>query len=192
MKRILLIAFLSASYCHVFSQIVVEKRDVNYMLANVTQPVNGGIVYNKCAQFANLAKFHADTNEATKSLFEQAIADLYLASEELQFIPLQTLWTRYSSVTNNIVDMGVLNASFSTINYDENDPQNSGLELVNGQYQEIPGRQAYLQHNKVMVTAFKDAVTCLNNEVVFRFSNDLIFSNNTANPIKTLVGYFRR
>lgn len=172
------------------NQITFTSTDVDDMLSNIsTSGINGNILYNKCIQFADLTNFNtANKNTCTKSLFDQALNDLFFASGKQQFALAKSL-NPILSISQNIVDIGILNTSFSTINYDALHPETSGLTLVNNKYQIVAGRQPFINFNKILVAALREQVLCSSGQVEFKLNQSLKFSNN-SNNIKSLVADF--
>lgn len=169
------------------NQITVTTTDVDNMLSNIsTSTVNGNIIYNKCIQYADLTNFNTATkNTCSKSMFDQAINDLHFASGKQKFTLAKNI-NSLISTSLNVVDIGMLNASFSTINYDKDNPSNSGLTLSNNKYQQVAGKQSFNNFNKLLISALKEEALCSSNQIEFRVNQNLNFNNNN-NVIKKVV-----
>ena len=154
-----------------------------------TSQITSGILYNKITPFSNLVSFNrSNYNTANYEMFNQAISELYRASNQSLFISSSTLTSIISATTDqNKVNIGIINTSFQFLNFNENTPSNGGLNYNNGVFTPIANKPSFLTKKVVVCAPLKNYIVGSN--AIFNFSNNLIFNNATLN-IKNLVVNF--
>jgi pimeloyl-ACP methyl ester carboxylesterase len=109
-----------------------------------------GINYSRITPFTNLYQYNEpDHNTADARLFEQALSELYRASNKTKFVNNATYKQIKNSSASNRPDIqiGIINTDFDFLNYNEENESLGGLRLVNGVYQPIAGKpSAYTKH----------------------------------------------
>lgn len=151
--------------------------------------ITSDIIYERTTPFANLYNFNSkDTcNTADYSYFRQSLLEMYRASNGQKFISLDSLTVSLKNglLTNNVVDVGILNTQFNIINYHEDNPENGGLLLdsIARKFVQIPNQVPfYMMHNTV-ISPLKEAVA--GKEIVYRFVKSFFYTNGSK-EIKTL------
>ena len=137
MKKLLLIlCFLMAS--------ITLKAQVTTVIDTINNvdkliiPLNKStfttnILYDRVVPIANLTKFNNTTNNISDlKHFEQALSELYRASKKTKFNSVATARQHYSSLASkNKVEIGVINALFNQVNYNDNDNNQGALKITN-------------------------------------------------------------
>jgi pimeloyl-ACP methyl ester carboxylesterase len=109
-----------------------------------------GINYSRITPFTNLYQYNEpDHNTADARLFEQALSELYRASNKTKFVDNASYKQIKNTSASNKPDIqiGIINTDFDFLNYNEENESLGGLRLVNGIYQPIAGKPlAYTKH----------------------------------------------
>lgn len=158
-----------------------------FMLSNLsTAQITSGVLYDKSGQFENLFSYNlTENNMSSSDKFNEAMNELYLASDQTRFISNQELSNRTAATTQqNAVDVGVINTSIQKLNFNEKYPNDGGLLFQNGKFVVIPNKPSFLTRNAFIVAPLKEVIA--GNSAVFKFNNNLIFNNGTSN-LKNLV-----
>src|SRR5690554_441322 len=116
-----------------------RKLDIDSMLVNIDKSTfTSGILYDRTLPWAHLNAFNENDNLAKARQFEQALVDLYRASNNKKFISLEDFRKEYTGRNNpDIVDVGILNAIFHQINYKEYNENEGGLKRVGNLFEKI-------------------------------------------------------
>ncbi len=93
----------------------------------------------------------------------------------------KTLFTSYKSVRKyypdktqyNKVALGIINAKFYSLNYNENDENNGGLKLVNDIFQPIEGKKAFNEHDILIAAPLIDFA--MGETINFVLKKELLF-----------------
>ena len=195
MKKI----FITIIFCFQLSQVVAQDNPTiqqtenlpNWpvMLSNLnTAQITSGVLIDKVTSFANIINYNTtDSNISNSKHFNQALSELYRASEQTRFIPLSELKNRTASTTSpNSVDIGIINTTFHKLNFNEEIPSNGGVTFnqSTGKFVVVAGRPSFISKKISVIAPLKEFVT--GSSFVFNFKNNLIF-NNATTTIKTLV-----
>lgn len=157
------------------------------MLSNLnTTQITSGILYDKSGQFENLFSYNlTENNMSSSDKFNEAMNELYLASDQTRFISNQELINRTATTTQtNTVDVGIINTSIQKLNFNEKYPNDGGLLFQNGKFVVIPNKPSFLTRKAFIVSPLKEIISGSN--AVFKFSNNLLFNNGTS-VLKNLV-----
>ena len=195
MKKI----FITLIFCFQLFQVVAQDNPTiqqteqlpNWpvMLSNLnTAQITSGVLIDKVTSFANIINYNTtDSNISNSKHFNQALSELYRASEQTRFIPLSELKNRTASTTSpNSVDIGIINTTFHKLNFNEEIPSNGGVTFnqSTGKFVVVAGRPSFISKKISVIAPLKEFVT--GSSFVFNFKNNLIF-NNATTTIKTLV-----
>ena len=195
MKKI----FITLIFCLQLSQIVaqdnptIQQTEVTpnwpVMLSNLnTSQITSGVLIDKVTTFANIINYNTiDSNISNSKHFNQALSELYRASDQTRFIPLTELKNRTATTTsNNSVDIGIINTTFHKLNFNEENPSAGGVTFnqSTGKFVAVAGRPSFIGKKISAIAPLKEFVT--GSSFVFNFKNNLIF-NNATTTIKTLV-----
>lgn len=169
----------------------LQITDVPYnwtnMLANLPiSQITSGVLLNKITDFANLTNFNTtEKNLSDAQHFNQALSELYKASDQIRFVSTTTLASRTAYSTNtNSVDVGVINTLFHRLNFNEDNVTLTGLTYTNNQYAVVAGKPSFVSKKILVASPLKDFVT--GSSINFNFSDTFIF-NNTTTLIKKLT-----
>ncbi|EOG6908099.1 hypothetical protein FPG87_13000, partial [Flavobacterium psychrophilum] len=195
MKKI----FISLVFCFQLSQIVaqdnptIQQTEVTpnwpVMLSNLnTSQITSGVLIDKVTTFSNIINYNTtENNWSNNEHFNQALSELYRASDQTRFISLTELKNRTATTTsNNSVDIGIINTTFHKLNFNEENPSAGGVTFnqSTGKFVAVAGRPSFISKKISVIAPLKEFVT--GSSFVFNFKNNLIF-NNATTTIKTLV-----
>lgn len=164
---------------------------VDSLLVNVDMTsLTTGVLYDRAMPYSRLDIFNDSINIANTSFFEQALHELYLASEEQKFMPYRTLRELYApdSVTN-LVDIAVLNAGFQKLNYNPSDELAGALRITDSIFETIPNGQPILLESHVFLVAPTKKFV-VGNEIVFKIAANFIIEDTQTKSLVQLVGNF--
>ena len=192
MKKILImIGFALSTVFSTAQQVQLEETPPNWplMLSNLNQTqITAGFLYNKTAMFSVLNNYNiGNYNVSHADHFKQAINELHYASDSNLFISANQLKAAIASTPANFVDIGIVNTTITTLNFNEKDPALGGLTFPVDRFVPIAGRPAFLTRKILLAAPLKEMM--VGTSVTYNFANNLIF-NNAASPIKNLVVYF--
>ncbi len=195
MKKI----FIILIFCFQLSQVVaqdnptIQQTEVTpnwpVMLSNLnTAQINSGVLIDKVTSFSNIINYNStENNWSNKEHFNQALSELYRASDQTRFISLTELKNRTATTTaNNSVDIGIINTTFHKLNFNEEIPSAGGITFnqSTGKFVAVAGRPSFISKKINIIAPLKEFIK--GNNFVFNFKNNLIF-NNATTAIKTLI-----
>ncbi|MFN3968660.1 T9SS type A sorting domain-containing protein [Flavobacterium sp.] len=193
MKKLFFLALCMTLSFHTKAQDddAAAPKQLDSLLVDIDKSlVTSGIIYERTTPFADLYNFNSkdSSNTADYSYFRQSMLEMYRASNGQKFISLDSLTVNLKNglLTNNVVDVGILNTQFNIINYHEDNPANGGLLLdsIARKFVQIPNQVPfYMMHNTV-VSPLKDAVS--GSEIVYRFNKSFFYTNGSK-EIKNLT-----
>ena len=193
MKKLLLIlCFLMAS--------ITLKAQVTTIIDTINNvdkliiPLNKStfttnILYDRVVPIANLTKFNNTTNNISDlKHFEQALSELYRASKKTKFNSVATARQHYSSLASkNKVEIGVINALFNQVNYNDNDNNQGALKITNNILIPINNKPIFLQNEVLIVAPLKKQV--VGQTIFYNFKNDLIFEETTKKIVNLTANF---
>jgi hypothetical protein len=160
------------------------------MIANLPNTqITSGVLLDKVFDFSNLTNYNSvEMNLSDSNHFNQALSELYKASDQTRFISTATLATRtaYSTSTNS-VDVGIINTLFHRLNFNEDDATLTGLNYLNDQFSVVAGKPSFVSKKILVASPLKEFVS--GNSINFNFNDTFIF-NNATTLIKTLTVKF--
>lgn len=165
-------------------ELLTDAEESNTMLEllDATQ-ITSGILYDLAAPFAALTLFNTTANTSNEAHFEQALHELYRASNGSAFVPPITLQKQTQALkTKNIVPVGIINATFQSLNYNPKKIKEGGLLLKNGMFEALPGKPAFLKNQALVIAPLKEYVC--GPKVTFGFSDDFILNPVSGPSIK--------
>ncbi len=115
------------------------------MLSNLnTSQISSGVLIDKVTTFANLINYNStENNWSNKEHFNQALSELYRASDQTRFVSLTELKNRTATTTaNNSVDIGIINTTFQKLLFNEENPSAGGVTFnqSTGKFVAVAGR----------------------------------------------------
>jgi hypothetical protein len=119
------------------------------MLSNLnTAQITSGVLIDKVTTFANLINYNStENNWSNKEHFNQALSELYRASDQTRFISLTELKNRTESTTSsNAVDIGIINTTFQKLLFNEENPSTGGVTFnqSTGKFVIVAGRPSFI------------------------------------------------
>ena len=186
--------FLSLIFLPLFStfhaqepqEITVDSLLVNVDLSGLTTE----ILYDRVVPLTQLKIFNDSINMANTPYFEQALHELFSASREEKFAYFKDIREFYSPDSlQNVVDLGIINASFQSLNYNASDEALGGLNLTNNLFSASSNGNPIFNESHVFLAApLKKNV--VGDEVVFKLSENLIFQDTQGKEIIELSANF--
>ncbi len=188
-KLLLLLAFLSF-LTQIHSQTIPETK-VDSMLVSIDKTsFTSGILYDRTVPWAHLNAFNENSNISNLPHFEQALVDLYRASNEQKFIPLNTLRASYTDKNiQNVVDIGIINATFHQINYIETDENEGGLRKSNESFEKINNnKDAFIKNHAFVVSPLKEYLRGL--DITYKFNSSFLMEDTENMNLVSLTANF--
>jgi len=181
MKNLLLILTATFFFAYGYAQEDYDEPEVSIdsLLVNIDKTgFTSGVLYDRIFPWAQLNVFNDTVRIAHTKYFEQALLELYKASNEEKFLSHKALRHLYAPEREqNVVDIGVINAFFHTVNYNEENEEEGALRLVNGLFEKIDNEEpAFLPAHVFIAAPLKQYLK--GDEIIYRFSNDFLLQNN--------------
>ncbi len=174
----------------VITSILAQTSSFDAQLINVDKSlVTSGIIYERVIPIANLYDFNQSGNAhntANYTFFEQALSELYRASNNTKLISHYTLRSIIlaDETAKNVVNIGIINSPFQIMNYNQETPSLGGLNFSNNLYSQIPNKVPFYDLYALVIAPLKSIAE--GSSITYKFRNDLIF-NNGGKIIKTLT-----
>lgn len=150
---------------------------IDSMLVNIDKSTfTTGILYERVTPLAGLNYFKDSLNIANTAYFEQALSELYRASNTQKFIAVEQYRANYTPTNNhNTVAIGIINANFNELNYSENNT-NSALKIVNNAFVKKQNTLApFIEKNVLIISPLKQYLK--GNAINYTFSNALLLQD---------------
>jgi hypothetical protein len=137
-----------------------KPTDLEQLLECVDKSsLKSGILYDKAMPFANLSEFNSMENISELSHFEQALNELYIASDYKKFISNEVFRKKLVfQKVNASVPLGIINSSFQTLNYNPDCPEEGGFLFKEGKFEQTPGKPSFISKNALVIAPLKDYV----------------------------------
>ncbi|KRO66693.1 MAG: hypothetical protein ABR84_01615 [Cryomorphaceae bacterium BACL21 MAG-121220-bin10] len=181
---------LSLTLCFVFNQLIGQGqpyRSIDSLLKPLIGLVDPALIlYDRVTPLAHLSGFNQGNNSGHPQLFEQAISELYHASNGQQLLSHKTLRNYYTpdSLTSR-TKVGILNASFQELNLTKDGQPEAAFNLADTLL--IPnnnGQSSFRQKHVFMATPMKRFV--VGPEVVFDWDPSLLVETTQGKRIASL------
>lgn len=153
---------------------VIEKNRERIDLENA-------VILERSGQFSGIREFHNQGVPANGTYFEQALTDIYLATNKQRFTDFSGLRQMIPAdelVTDHEVSIAILNTSYQTINYNTENPYdpNNGFVYTEGvSLTPIEGRNQFTNHHTTVIAPLKQLVK--GDQITFKFSSEMLFSD---------------
>ncbi|MEZ4796224.1 MAG: T9SS type A sorting domain-containing protein [Flavobacteriaceae bacterium] len=186
MKKLVLTALMTLFLTNNYAQ---ESQEINQpidsLLKNVNkQTLTSGILYERVMPIANLIEFNKQNQISNLHHFEQALNEIYKASNKSKFIDYKLMRTHYDNAYN-IVDVGIINTLINTLNYVEENENEGALKLnSNNVLETINGKDPFLLNHVFIAAPLKDYA--MGNTITYRFKDSFIFQNTDNNDLAKL------
>lgn len=158
---------------------------IDSMLVDIDKSTfTSGILYDRTAGWANLSSFNDRDMMADKGLFEQAVQDLYLASNREKFSPVNTLRNLYTPDSlEQVVDVGILNATFHQLNYREDNVAQGALNLTaNNRFAQLNnGKEVFLKREVFLASPLRTYAR--GETITYRFDPNLILQDTEGRDL---------
>ena len=153
--------------------------------------ITSGILYDRVLAAAGLQDFHTreGRNVADLLLFRQAISELYRASNQEKFISNDDLLKNIDEYErkDNEVLLGLIHSDFHRLNFNKENPEESGVSWDGETFNLINGQPTYLEQQVLMIAPMIKAVQ--GKKIQFAFNTDFLFTN-TKTTIEKLTADF--
>jgi len=167
-----------------------QMKRIDSMLVNIDKSdFTTNILYERTTPWSQLNTFNEGVNTSSKRHFEQALHELYKASNQEKFIYYRALRKNYTPKSvKNVVDIGIINTTFNELNYVENDESKGALHLVNNKFEKVDANApVFLEKQALVISPLKEQL--IGNAITFKFHNQFLFQE-TDKPIQTLTANF--
>jgi hypothetical protein len=193
MKKCLLVTrFLLFLSLTSYSQDIEQQPDISLddMLVNIDKKnLSTPFLYERVMPIAQLATFDSTKDTSDIKHFEQALNELYKSANQTEFISYKQLRKRYSPEDElNIVDIGLINADFNTLNYFEKDINKGALEFSNNTFTQINDKSAFLENHILLAAPLKQYA--VGSSIIYKFHRDFVFEKTDTKKIQTLTVEF--
>lgn len=169
MKKI----FINIIFCLQLSQLVAQDNPTiqqteqlpnwSVMLSGLnTSQITSGVLIDKVTTFTNLINYNTtERNYSESKHFNQALSELYRASDQTRFISQSELKNRTATTTsNNFVDIGIINTTFHKLNFNEENPSLGGVTFnqITKKFVAITGRPSFISKKISIIAPLKEFV----------------------------------
>ncbi|WP_034259639.1 T9SS type A sorting domain-containing protein [Altibacter lentus] len=164
---------------------------IDSMLVEIDQSTfTSGVLYDRTVGWSNLTSFNEEDKIANADYFEQALLDMYKASNEQKFVSHYALRANYTSDTiYDVVDVGILNATFHKLNYKPENEQEGALNKVEDQFEKINNDQpVFMEKHAFVASPLKRGV--IGNTITFKFGDSFLFNESSSAQLQNLVANF--
>ncbi|MEZ4858484.1 MAG: T9SS type A sorting domain-containing protein [Flavobacteriaceae bacterium] len=168
-----------------------SEISIDSMLVNIDKSTfTTGILYDRVTPLSRLHYFNDSINIATVKTFEQALLELYRASNEQKLQSPKQLRTLYTHENyQNVVDIGILNVAFEQVNFNEVNENQGSLRIRDSLFQKIDNANPpFKKQHLFMAAPLK--LYAVGDTIVFRFNNNFIFEEAQGSSIENLTVNF--
>ncbi len=190
MKKLLLSTFtMLLLFLNTFAQKEIPEPNLDEMLVNIDKSnFTSGILYDKVMPLANLMDYDKPENNISDvHYFEQALHELYRASNKQKFSLYKDFRKKYST-QKNVVDMGIINATFHKLNYNEKNEKKGALKLKGGIFEQIGNKPVFLKHHVLIISPLKRYL--VGSVISYNFDNAFLFEETKSKKIVSLKANF--
>lgn len=191
MKNLSLCTVFFFFLTQIFAQ-TTEEVSIDSMLVDIDKThFTSGVLYDRIYSWSQLDNFNDSINISNKKYFEQALYELFKASNEEKFVSHKTLRTYYTPDSlQNVVDIGVINAIYHSVNYVAGNEDEGGLQIsANNRFEKINnGKPAFNQKHVFMVAPLK--LNLVGEEFVFHFDHNFLIEEAEGMEITDLTANF--
>jgi hypothetical protein len=190
MKKLLLMMCFSILLTQAYAQKESQelKTNIDEMLVNIDKSTfTSGILYDRVTDWAGLDSFNDDAKNVSNSKhFEQALHELYKASNQQKFTYYRNLRKKYTkSKQQDIVDIGILNASFHQLNYNQENESKGGLRIKGEKFEGIEGKSPFVEKHLFLVSPLKGYVK--GQTITYNFDDSFLFDITTTKKMVSLT-----
>ncbi|MCF6349749.1 MAG: hypothetical protein L3J23_01800 [Flavobacteriaceae bacterium] len=192
MKKTITIAFILSLFINLYAQ--EPEISIDSMLVNIDKTsFTTNVLYDKTMPWSQLSTFNEeDKNVSSLKHFEQALNELYNASDKQKFVSYKSVRTNYTHRNNkNTVDVGILNASFHELNFNSNDETKGGLRLSTNtnKFEKLTNdKPAFKEKHVLVIAPLKEYL--VGSDITFKFDNTFFIEETETKKIQTLIANF--
>lgn len=186
--------FISLTFLIFFTTIHSQNPpeiNIDSMLIDIDKSsFTSGILYDRTVSWANIASFNQDKNVSNKGHFEQALLELHKASNQQKFIPHTQLRTYYTHDSiQNVVDIGILNATFHQLNFNQDNENAGALRVVNEKFEKINNnKESFIEIHTLVIAPLKEYLVGEN--ITFLFNSNFLLEDAPSKNIMSLTANF--
>jgi pimeloyl-ACP methyl ester carboxylesterase len=186
-KNILVVFCLFFIFKKAYTQ--VPESNLDEMLIDVDKTTfTSGILYNKVTPIADLSNFNMkNRNVSSKKHFEQALYELYRASNKEKFVSYKELRKKYI-LNERKVNIGIINASFQELNYNHNNENKGALTLKNNKFKKINDSPTFKDAHALIIAPLNNYL--VGKTINFIFDENFMFEETYNKKITSLVADF--
>ncbi len=190
-KRIFTVFCICFFITNGYAQNKLQEPEPNLdeMLININKKgFTSGILYDKVMPIARLNTFNKkNRNIASKKLFEQALHELFRASNKEKFANYKELRKEYET-SENKVNIGVINTSFQELNYNNENENKGALTLKNKKFEKLNDKPAFKDNHTLIIAPLKEYL--VGKTVSFIFDKNFMFEETSNKKIASIVADF--
>ncbi|HPF10888.1 MAG TPA: hypothetical protein PKW08_02160 [Flavobacteriaceae bacterium] len=165
---------------------------VDSLLVNVDMSsLSTGMLYDRTMELGHLDHFNDSINMANTGYFEQALLELRKASLDQKLTDYKELRTFYTPDSlMNVVDIGILNANFQKLNYNEADESLGALRMTpDSLLERIENNQPmFLDHHTFMVAPLKEYL--MGTSITYKFDPNFLLQDTSNKNLVSLMANF--
>jgi len=190
MRKFLFLCIFLPFFMNLHAQ-ELDGITVDSLLVNIDQTsLTTHVLYDRVMPLAQLSIFNDSINIANTPFYEQAINELYNASEHLKFASYQDVRNLYSPDSlQNVVDLAIINASFQILNYNESNESLGALRITDSLFERNQNNQPiFLEKHVFLVSPTKKFL--VGPDVTFVINPDLVLQDTNGKNIEELTVNF--
>ena len=164
-----------------------SEISIDSMLVNIDKTTfTTGILYDRVTPLSRLDQFNDSINIATVKTFEQALLELYRASNEQKLLAPRQFRNYYTDENfQDVVDIGILNVGFDQVNFNETNENEGSLRIVDSLFEKINNTNPPFKKQQLfMASPLK--LYAVGDTIVFRFNSAFIFQEAQGTSMETL------
>lgn len=185
-KQVALICFVL--FCTIVNAQITTKIDTIQNVDNLIKSLdkksfNSGILYDRVFSIAKLNSFNNTNNISSLRHFEQSLSELYRASNKSKFISVSDFRKKYTSIViKNSVDIGIINTTFNSLNYNEKRNNKGALRLTNGKLTVINTKPVFIDKHLLVISPLKKYA--IGQTITYNFKNELLLQESNQKIVK--------
>ena len=193
MKKQVLFMCFALFFAKLTAQNTAQEPEISIdsMLINIDKTTfTSGILYDRVTPLAQLTTFNDSTkNVSSLKHFEQSLYELYRSSNKQKLDHYKNFRKKYTEKGKlNVVDIGIINASFHALNYNAGNEDAGGLHLANNIFEPIEGKDPFLSQHVLVVSPLKEYM--IGQNITFNFDKSFLFEETNTKKITTLTANF--
>ncbi len=186
--------FITLAFLPFFATLHAQDPDaisVDSLLVNIDlSGLTTEILYDRVIPLSRLEIFNDSLNMASTRYFEQALLELRKASLDQKFADYKLLRNQYSADSLiNVVDIGILNASYQKLNYIETNESLGALRISDSLFEKIQNSEPIFHENHIFLVApLKEYV--MGSSINFKFNPNFLLQETANKNLVSLTANF--